>query len=243
MKKYLLIVLLAMFSLSAHAEWGWQQEESPSQEQDQNQRQNQHQGQDQDQRQSVYNKQNLDSKSYSDADSRSKADADSNSYSGSYSKSNADADAKSYSDANSDSASKSKSSVGDQSVRIRYEAVASSAAELSLPYCGEGVSAQGDKGGFAMANTNFICESQMALKMSLILVEMELNAADVNREKDPDLAIDHLVKADMHMRDSEEIIVEVQKYIHNRSNSASVAAVTKDFLSPILFIGLLVLLL
>lgn len=234
------------------------QRQTNLQGQDQNQGQGQLQGQGQGQGQSLYNQQELDSRSsaYSGSysgGSKSGADAKSNSQSNADSNSNSDSNSYSgsYSGGSKSSAgsysggSSSGAKTGDQatSVKIKYEAVSARAATLDLPYCGEGVSAQADKGGFAMANTNFICESSMALKMTLMLVEMEIAGYDKNAENDVDLADDHLIKANEYMLQSEDIIREVQSYISVRGSTAAVGAVSKDFLSPILTIGLLILLL
>ena len=188
---------------------------------DESQDQTQWQGQDQKQRQSMSN----------------------------YQRSQADANAKSYSDSNSKSSSGaasiagSHSNTGDMAVSLtqQYKAVSASAASLDLPYCGEGISAQGDEGGFSMGNTNFICESQMALKMSLILVDMEMAGYEANKENDPMLADGHLIKAHAHMLKAESILFETVDYIERRSDTAALAAGAKDIAWPALLLGLLVL--
>ena len=201
--------------------------------QGQAQGQGQLQGQLQGQAQGLVNKQDLDANakalSGSVSDSNAKAYSGSTSLSKSSGEAQADAQAQNH---------------GDQltSIVTQFEAVSASAAALDLPYCGEGVSGQGDEGGVGMANTNFVCESQMALKMSLLLVDMELASAAHYESKDNlDLRDVHLVKAHGHMLSAEGIIDEVVDYIEDRSDTASLAATTKDLAWPTLLIGLLVL--
>ena len=224
MKKILFATLL-LFAGSAFA-FEWPRDDpdpqGTSQEQAQDQRQTQFQGQDQ----SVYNRQDL--------------DANAKALSGSVSDSNAKAYSGSHSGSTSSSGSHSGSQAlnhGDQltTITTQFEAVSASAAALDLPYCGEGISAQGDEGGFGMANTNFICESNMALKMSLLLVEMEIASYDSTGVDD------HLVRANEYMLDAKSIVAEVVNYIQDRSDTASMAATTKDLAWPTLLIGLLVL--
>jgi hypothetical protein len=243
MKNIVIALSLILISSQAFAERDRYRQNGPDQLQGQGQGQGQLQGQaqgqgqgqgqaqkatakqGQGQTQGMVNKQDLSAKSYSE----------SGALAGAASKSNSDSAAKS----NSNSAN------GDQkvNVRTRYDAVTSSAAALYLPYCGTGASAQSADYGMSMAQVAYICEAQMALSMSMILVEADLASFDANRENDKLLADEYLISAHNHMMDSEEIIIDVVSYIDQRRNTAGIESTSKALAWPIGMVGLLIFLL
>lgn len=129
-------------------------------------------------------------------------------------------------------------------VQTMYNAVASSAASLDLPYCGEGVSAQGKDGGLGVTNTNFICESKMALDMVLILAKTELQLHDRTHSQVPQhVNYPHLTRAHEYMMEAEGILIGVLHYVNTRQNTAGIGATSKDLVWPAVFLGLLIWLL
>lgn len=152
--------------------------------------------------------------------------------------------------AGSISGSLSGASSEGQSVVIskKYDAVSSSAAELNLAYCADGASAQDKSAGFSIGQVNYICEAVAALKVNMMLVEMELAAYDAKREPDVDdkgksIADLHLEKAHAYMTDGEEIMKDVVSYVQSRRNTAGISAAAKDATWPVGLITLLFFLL
>ena len=101
---------------------------------------------------------------------------DANSVSDANSESHSQAQSDSFSDSHSDSASESDSSATNAAnntasqilnVTTEYEAVSASAADLNLAYCTDGMSGQGTGGGGSVAQLNYICETDMAIKLLL----------------------------------------------------------------------------
>jgi hypothetical protein len=154
-----------------------------------------------------------------------------------------------HSDSDSESNSRSGALAGaatgavSMTVRTKYDSVASSAAELNLAYCSDGVSGQVESFGFSSGQVNFICESVMALNVVMTWAESELATADALEPIDKNLADSHIIKAQQHILEGEGIMQKVVDYIDGRSNTAGIGAAGRDLSVPLGIIGLLFFLL
>jgi hypothetical protein len=164
-----------------------------------------------------------------------------NALSGSLSHSNAKAgsesSSKSKSLSGSLSGSDSNSGGNNTTVIDEYEAVSASAASLNLAYCSDGASGQAEEGGFSIGQVNYVCEAMASLKISLLLVDMEIAAHEST-------GVDvHLIRANEYMSDSREIMMDVVSYIKSRRNTAGISATSKDLTWPVGLLALLFFLL
>lgn len=126
-------------------------------------------------------------------------------------------------------------------VSNKWDSVASSAASLNLAYCADGASAQDKSAGFSIGQVNYICEAVASLKVTLLLVEMELRAH--KNAHTSDSKREHANAAHRYMDDAEGIMTDVVSYIQGRANTAPISAAAKDLTWPVGLITLIFFLL
>ncbi len=121
-----------------------------------------------------------------------------------------------------------------------WDAVASSTASLNLASCSSGASVQTKDGGLSTAQTDFLCEVDRTMKMSLAAAKGEIDAAkackdDIARQQE------HLKTAHMYLNDARAVYKMGVNYIGDRSITASWGAWIKDmFLYVLGIIGIVV---
>lgn len=123
-------------------------------------------------------------------------------------------------------------------LQMQHRTVAASAASIDLAYCSDAGSAQSEHGGLGFGQMNYICEAVAALKVTLLLIEMELAAAGLDHSSDsPDWV--HVNKAHEYMMDAEGIMKDVVDYIDARDDTAGIAAMARDVTWPLILLGIL----
>ena len=123
-----------------------------------------------------------------------------------------------------------------------WDAVASSAARLTLPECSDGGSAQTKDGGISMARLNYICESVMLMKIQLATAKGEIEAAKACKDNSA-AQQRHLSYAHGYLDKAKEINARALDYHEDRGLTASWGAWASDLWAWFLGgIGLLVIL-